>query len=78
MYESFVVKAFQNDMELTECTDINNDEDSAKLIQEVKNGKTISGSYVFQLHDSTDVEIFVYSPTADEILLAKQTFQVGE
>lgn len=76
MYESFSVRAFQNDIELLEKTDINDDTDSSKLIQEVKNGKTISGSYVFQLQNNTDVEVIVYSPTADEILLAKQMFNV--
>lgn len=74
MYESFIVKAFQNDTELGNFTDVNLDSDCANLIHEVKDGQSISGSYIFQLNDSSTVEVRVCTPTADEVILAKQTF----
>ena len=42
---SFGVKAFQNDTEINDLSDINGSE--AVLIKEVKNGKSLSVSYVF-------------------------------
>lgn len=77
MLESFVVRAFQDDKELTDLTDINDDPDSAKLIVEVKDGEIIECSYVFQMTSDSDVEVRVCTPTADEKLLAKRVFQAG-
>ena len=74
MLESFIVKAFQNDTELADRTDINDDELSITLIQEVKDGQTIAGSYVFELADSSPVEVRLCTPTADEELLAVKEF----
>jgi hypothetical protein len=75
MLESFVVNAFQNDVELTDCTDINDDEQSSTLIQEVKEGQSIVGSYVFTLTNaSDDVEVRVCTPNADEELLALKVY----
>lgn len=72
--ESFIVKAFQNDTELANRTDINDDEKSVTLIQEVKDGQTIVGSYVFELTDSGLVEVRLCTPTADEELLAMKEY----
>ena len=74
MLESFSVKAFQNDTELTDSTDINDDESSMCLIQEVKDGESVQGSYVFELSDDSDVEVRICTPTADEDLLAMQIY----
>ena len=74
MLESFIVKAFQNDTELADRTDINDDEKSVTLIQEVKDGQTITGSYVFELTDSGPVEVRLCTPTADEELLAMKEY----
>ena len=74
MYESFVVKAFQNGKELTDITDINDDSESVNLIKEVKDGASIEGSYVFELTDGSEVEIRVITPTADEEVLISETF----
>lgn len=74
MLESFIVKAFQNDTELANRTDINDDEKSVTLIQEVKDGQTIAGSYVFELMDSGLVEVRLCTPTADEELLAMKEY----
>lgn len=74
MLESFIVKAFQNDTELADRTDINDDVESVTLIQEVKDGQTIAGSYVFELTDTSPVEVRLCSPTADEELLAVKEY----
>lgn len=77
MYECFAVRAFQNDTQLDDITNVNEDSetgDSAELIREVKNGASLEGSYVFKLADDSDVEICVCTPTADEDLLAQKTF----
>lgn len=77
MLESFVVRAFQNDTQLDDLTDINEESEagnSAELIREVKNGESIEGSYVFQLSDDSEVEVRVCTPTADEELLAQKVF----
>ena len=71
MLESFVVRAFQNDTELTNLTDINDD---GKLITEVKDGQSITGAYIFELTDSSTVEVRICTPTADEELLAVRKY----
>lgn len=71
MLESFVVRAFQNDTELTNFTDINDD---GKLITEVKDGQSITGAYIFELTDSSTVEVRICTPTADEELLAVREY----
>lgn len=77
MYECFAVRAFQNDTQLDNITNVNEDSetgDSAELIREVKNGASLEGFYVFRLSDDSDVEIRVCTPTADEELLAQKIF----
>lgn len=69
---SFAVRAFQNDVELDDYSDINGDE--AELICEVKNGKSINVSYVFDYPEDTEVEVLVGSPTADMVTLGKQVY----
>ena len=69
---SFGVKAFQNDTEINDLSDINGEE--AVLIQEVKDGKSLSVSYVFELTNESPVEITVCSPTADEQIIAKVVY----
>lgn len=71
MLESFVVRAFQNDTELTNLTDINDD---GKLITEVKDGQSITGTYIFELTDSSTVEVQICTPTADEELLTVREY----
>ena len=71
MLESFAVKAFQNDIELTDCTDINDD---SKLITEVKDGQSITGAYIFELADTSTVEVRICTPTADEEILALKEY----
>lgn len=81
MYECFAVRAFQNDTQLDDLTNVNEDAetgDSAELIREVKNGASLEGSYVFKLADDSDVEIRVCTPTADEELLAQKIFSNQE
>lgn len=81
MYECFAVRAFQNDTQLDDITNVNEDSetgDSAELIREVKDGASLEGSYVFKLSDDSDVEIRVCTPTADEELLAQKTFSKQE
>lgn len=71
MFESFVVRAFQNDTELTNLTDINDD---GKLITEVKDGQSITGTYIFELTDSSTVEVRICTPTANEELLTVREY----
>ena len=81
MYECFAVRAFQNDTQLDDLTNVNEDAetgDSAELIREVKDGASLEGSYVFKLADDSNVEIRVCTPTADEELLAKKIFSNQE
>ena len=75
-YCSFGVKAFQNDIQLDEVSDINGDE--ADLIREIKNGQSISVTYVFKLSDDSEVEVLVCEPTADSTTIAKQIFLKAE
>lgn len=69
---AFAVKAFQNDTEINDVSDINGNE--ATLIQEVKNGKSLSVSYVFELTDESKVEVYVCTPTADEEKIAEAVY----
>lgn len=75
MFESFGIKAFQNDIELENCTDINDDEQSIPLIREVKNGQSVIGGYVFSLSDTSDITVEIRTPTADENLLARREYR---
>jgi hypothetical protein len=68
----FAVRAFQNDKELTEYTDINGDE--AALIREVKNGQSLEVAYVFGLEGGSEVEVLVGTPTADEQTIGRQVY----
>lgn len=69
---AFAVKAFQNDTEINDLSDINGSE--VALIQEVENGKSLSVSYVFELTDESPVEVFVCTPTASEEHIAKAVY----
>lgn len=69
---SFAVRAFQNDIELTDYSDINGNE--AELIREVKNGKSINVSYVFDYPEDTQIEVLIGSPTADMTTIGKQVY----
>lgn len=68
----FAVRAFQNDKELTDCTDINGDESS--LAVEVKNGASIDVAYVFELTDESEVEVLIGTPTADQDTIGKAVY----
>ena len=69
---AFAVRAFQNDKELTDISDINGDE--ASLIQEVKDGQCVSVNYVFILDDDSEVEILIGEPTADQTTIGQKTY----
>lgn len=69
---SFGVKAFQNDTEINDLSDINGNE--AVLIEEIKNGKSLSVSYVFEITDESPVEVLVCTPTASEETIAKAIY----
>lgn len=69
---AFAVRAFQNDKELADASDINGDE--ASLIQEVKDGQSISVTYVFVLDDDSPVEILIGEPTADQTTIGKKLY----
>lgn len=73
MLESFALKAFQGDTELLDCTDIN---EETTLIQSVKNGNSIQGGYVYELVTDDPVVVKVYTPTADEELLALKEYSI--
>lgn len=69
---SFGVKAFQNDTEINNLSDINGNE--AVLVEEIKNGKSLSVSYVFEITDESPVEVLVCTPTASEETIAKAIY----
>lgn len=69
---AFAVRAFQNDKELTDISDINGDE--ASLIQEVKDGQCVSVNYAFILDDDSEVEILIGEPTADQTTIGQKTY----
>lgn len=69
---SFAVRAFQNDVEIEDCSDINGNE--ASLIREIKNGKSLDVEYVFKLTDDSEVEVLVGTPTADMETVGQATY----
>lgn len=69
--ESFALKAFQGDTQLTDCTDIN---EETALIQYVKDGDSTESGYVYELVTDDPVVVKVYTPTADEELLALREY----
>lgn len=69
---AFAVRAFQNDKEIADASDINGDE--ASLIQEVKDGQSISVTYVFVLDDDSPVEVLIGEPTADQTTIGKKLY----
>ena len=71
-YCSFSVKAYQNGVELLDVSDINGNE--AVLIQEVKDGASLQVCYVFELSDTSDVEVNICTPTADALVKAKKVY----
>lgn len=71
-YCSFVVKAFQNNVELTDVSDINGNE--AVLIQEVKAGESLSVHYLFEINDNSGVEVQICTPTAEQNVIAKKIY----
>lgn len=60
---SFAVRAFQNDVEINDCSDINGEEEA--LIREIKNGQSLQVYFVFELTDESGVEVLIGTPTAD-------------
>ena len=69
---SFAVRAFQDDTELTDLSDINGNE--AALIQEVKNGQSLEVSYVFDFPTEKAFEVLIGTPTADQETIGKQVY----
>ncbi len=69
---SFVIKAYQNNTELTDVSDINGEE--AVLIQETANGASLSVHYVFLLSDTSPVEVKVCTPTAEQNVIARKVY----
>ncbi len=68
----FSVRAFQNDIQLADCSNINGNE--AALIQEIKDGQSLEVYYVFELPEESEVEILIGTPTADQETIGKQTY----
>ena len=68
----FAVRAFQNDKEITDVSDINGAD--ASLIKEVKDGASVEVSYQFKLDDDSPVEVLIGEPTADQDTIGKQTY----
>ena len=71
-YCSFAVKTYQNGIELRDVSDINGNE--AALIQEVKDGASLQVCYVFELSDTSDIEVNICTPTADANVIAKKVY----
>jgi len=71
-YCSYSVKAYQNNVELIDVSDINGNE--AALIQEVKNGASLQVCYVFEVFDTSDIEVNICTPTADANVIARKVY----
>lgn len=71
-YCSYSVKAYQNNVELMDVSDINGNE--AALIQEVKNGASLQVCYVFEVSYTSDIEVNICTPTADANVIAKKVY----
>lgn len=69
----FAVKAFQNNKEITDISDINGKQ--AALIHEIKNGQTIDVTYAFKLEDKSAVEILIGEPTAAQTTIGKAVYE---
>lgn len=72
----FAVRAFQNDIELDEYSNINGDE--AELTREIKNGASIDVAYVFELPEEAEIEVLIGTPTADMDTIGKQVYFSSE
>lgn len=70
----FAVRAFQDDKELEERTDVNGEDEN--LTVEIKNGKSIDVSYAYKLDSDKDVEVLVGTPTASQDTIGKKTYVV--
>lgn len=73
---SFAVRAFQNDVELDECSDINGDEEA--LIREIKDGQSLEVYFVFKLSDESEVEVLIGTPTADMDTIGREVYLSAE
>lgn len=71
-YSSFVVKAYQNDKELEDISDVNGEQET--LIQEVNNETEIVVSYIFKLEDESPVKVLIGEPTAEQIIIGSKTY----
>lgn len=71
-YCSFAIRAFQNDVQLEEVSDINGDE--ASLIKEAKNGASVEVTYLFKLKVDGAVEVLIGEPTADQTTVGKKVY----
>ena len=71
---SFVVKAFQDDVELEDCSDINGAD--SDLIKEIRNGEEITVTYRFALNGRSAVEVLICEPTANEATLARRSYSL--
>ena len=77
--ECFAVAAFQNDTELQNITNVNenpSEGNSADMITEVRNGKSIETSYSIALADDSPVDLQIRDTTADANVLLEKTFVV--
>lgn len=69
---SFAVRAFQNDVEIEDCSDINGDE--ASLIKEIKSGESINVTYAFRLVEDSAIEVLIGEPTADQVTIGQKIY----
>ena len=69
----FAVRAFQDDKQISDASDINGDE--AALIREIKNGETIDVTYVFELQGESPVEVLIGEPTADMTTIGRKIYE---
>lgn len=70
----FAVRAFQDDKELEDMTDINGEDKN--LTVEIKNGKSIDVSYAYKLNSDKDVEVLIRTPTASQDTIGKKIYTV--
>lgn len=79
MYESFSVSVMQGGNTLKDVTDINNGPAQEKaVLTQVKDGQSVSCTYVFEGASKGQVMIDICEPTADQALLIEHMYKLSK
>ncbi len=77
-YACFNIRAFQNNVELDEITDISfGTTEERNCIRAVKSGASITCERAYAVNSKSDVEIYIGEPTAEAKTLVKKTLKLN-